>query len=315
MSADRLTLDPVTSSPGAARHWIVTQLGGYPEDLVETAALLASELVTNSILHAQTQVEVRVERGEHRVRVEVADHSTTMPSRRGYGEYATTGHGLALVEALSAGWGAEPAPSGKIVFFDLVVDGSDAATAFAEIDLDAWPDLEEIAAPQSTADVAMVDVVLLGVPLDLLRHASEQYDALAREFSLILDQSPEQRQALPGRLLALMEDLDGRFGSFSDTANDRLQAALERGDESIDLAYRMPIDVGPATLRYDALLDEADAYCRAGALLTLAADPGAVAVRKWFLLEFVGQAGGQPATPWEASAWALSLKEGPPLKR
>ena len=62
----------------------------------------------------------------------------------------------------------------------------------------------------------------------MLQRTSEQYDALAREFALILDQTPEERDRIPGRLLIVMEDLNSRFGTFTDAGNAELEAAYER---------------------------------------------------------------------------------------
>ena len=56
-----------------------------------------------------------------------------------------------------------------------------------------------------------------------------------------------------------------------------------------------------AAAEFDALLDEADDYCRAGeTLLTLATPAPALAFRRWFLGEFVRQAAGEPPRPWTA---------------
>ena len=309
--SDRLTLAPVTSSPAAARRWVEAQLAGSREELAETAALLTGELVTNSVLHAQTDVEIRIERRGDHIRIRVADGNSVIPTIRRYGTYAGTGRGLTLVESLAAAWGCEPTPRGKVVFFDLAVasgevggDPSEAPGPPMQFDLDSWPDLEDIAPAVS---VDLVDVALIGVPLPILQRATEQYDTLAREFALIVDPLLGEPPDVPARLLALMDELSGRFGAFTDSTNAKLDAAIERGDETMDLTYRLPPDVGPATLQYDALLDEADAFCKAGALLTLAAAEETVALRKWFLLEFVAQAAGRPPTPWPASPWALSL--------
>ncbi|MDP8936487.1 MAG: hypothetical protein M3O23_01920, partial [Actinomycetota bacterium] len=45
----------------------------------------------------------------------------------------------------------------------------------------------------------------------------------------------------------------------------------------------MPAEVGPAAAEFNRLLDEADEFCRAGDLLTLATPPDTAAFRRWFL--------------------------------
>ncbi len=90
-------------------------------DLVDTAALLASEVTTNVLLHARTEFELRVDRQDGRVRVSVSDGSPRPATRRRYGLDAGTGRGLGLVETLSLDWGTEAAapPWAKTVWFEL----------------------------------------------------------------------------------------------------------------------------------------------------------------------------------------------------
>ncbi|GAA0655310.1 SpoIIE family protein phosphatase [Kitasatospora atroaurantiaca] len=108
----------------ALRRWGVAEL-------VDTAELLASELVTNAIRHTDRDAmftarlyrepgDGRVaEAGRARLRVEVEDESDLWPTRRTPGEQASSGRGLMLVEALADGWGVEPRGSGKRMWFEL----------------------------------------------------------------------------------------------------------------------------------------------------------------------------------------------------
>jgi hypothetical protein len=48
--------------------------------------------------------------------VEVTDSSPARPQLRHYGTDATTGRGIALVEAMSQAWGVESSPTGKTVW-------------------------------------------------------------------------------------------------------------------------------------------------------------------------------------------------------
>lgn len=147
----------------------------------------------------------------------------------------------------------------------------------------------------------LVDVRMLGVSLDAYRRSTEYHDELFREFALITEGRREDihgSDAVPARLLALIAELTARFSGFSAGANAALRDALERGDERIDLVYSVPPEVAPACEAFDRLLDESDAFCRAGDLLTLAPPPEAVAFRKWYLGEFVAQVGGAEPTPW-----------------
>ena len=109
----------------AARRLLATTLEewGLPH-LVEHGTLLVSELVTNAILHARSDVAVEVRRDPEVVRVLVHDAAARPPERRRHGPQAVTGRGLGLVEALSLRWGTDPAelPWRKSVWFELPVD-------------------------------------------------------------------------------------------------------------------------------------------------------------------------------------------------
>ena len=141
----------------------------------------------------------------------------------------------------------------------------------------------------------LVTVRILGMPLDVMQRSAEHSDELRREFALIREEGSDH---VPARLLALIEELQGRFGSFSEGPRQAMQDAMERGDETIDLAYEVPPAVAAAARQLGDLLDEADEFCRAGDLLTLATQPEAVAFRHWYLGEFQRQVDGQPPRPW-----------------
>ena len=148
---------------------------------------------------------------------------------------------------------------------------------------------------------ALVDVRLVNLSLVAYRRASEHHDELLREFALITEgrrDCGDAAAAVPVRLLALIDDLNARFSAFTAEPTAALRDAVDRGDEHIDLVYRVPADVGPAAEQFNDLLDEADQFCRAGDLLTLATPPDAAAFRRWFLEEFASQTAGAEPTPW-----------------
>lgn len=64
------------------------------------------------------------------------------------------------------------------------------------------------------------------------------------------------------------------------------------------------MEAAEGAARLESLLDEADEFCRAGDLLTLAATGEGVAFRRWFLHEFVRQIDGRPPRAWS------SVREG-----
>lgn len=122
---DRIQLQPRPESVAAARRWSVQQaeragLGS----LRDTVALLVSEVVSNVVLHARTPCELSLDTGEHRMRVEVRDDSSALPSEPGVTSavdiWSSSGRGMVLVEALSEAHGSAPLPGGgKVVWFQL----------------------------------------------------------------------------------------------------------------------------------------------------------------------------------------------------
>ncbi|MFD7745541.1 ATP-binding protein [Streptomyces sp. NPDC059698] len=92
----------------------------------DAAELVVSELVTNAVLHAQSdRVRVSVTRlGVEQVRVAVADLSKDRPAVRTADDEQESGRGLGIVEALSGGqWGVDLLPCGKRVWAALSPEG------------------------------------------------------------------------------------------------------------------------------------------------------------------------------------------------
>ena len=144
----------------------------------------------------------------------------------------------------------------------------------------------------------LVEVRLLALPLDVWRRTQEHVDDLLREFTLVA-QDEEARAAVPGRLLALIQELRAGYGQFSAEQRLAMEAAVARGELEIDLVYRVPPAAAGAAQQLGDMLDEADEYCRQGDhLLTLATPPEEQRFRRWFISEFVHQVGGRPPVPW-----------------
>lgn len=108
------------------------------DDLVETTALLTSELLTNSVLHARTTITLSVTGGEHCVEVLVRDGSRQGPRRRRHARDATTGRGVELLERLAATWDVSVDDDGKSVRFT-VTAANDPWAEFAGAD---WADAD-----------------------------------------------------------------------------------------------------------------------------------------------------------------------------
>lgn len=291
---DTTTVPPDLSSVPAARRWLHERLTSAPEDVRHTATLLTSELVANAVLHAATDVTLTLRREPGGLRVEVADESPQLPEVKRYGEEAATGRGLQVLVALADTWGAGRRNDGKVVWFEL-----GHATTKVEVD-----DAPESAQPNS----ALVHMALVGVPVPIMLKAQAAYDELFREFRFVIEGDPAgSSAAIHGRLIALVDELGTRFQGFTAGAEEEWHRALESGAQTVDLYFELPADIGPVCERYDELLDEADEFCRAGALMTLAATPEVRAVRQWLLKEFVRQTAHEPPLPWLSSPQARRL--------
>lgn len=95
--------------------WGLARLG-------EVAALLVSELTTNAILHARSQVAIGLKTNADGVRVDVCDDSPVPPQVRRFSADAATGRGVRLLQSLASSWGVRPrATGGKCVWFTLAL--------------------------------------------------------------------------------------------------------------------------------------------------------------------------------------------------
>ena len=126
MPEARITLRSERRSAGNARRFVARHLSEWGrEDLMDTAVLLVSELVTNAVLHVGGPVELAMSLGRSGLRVEVGDRDARSLLRLRYSEQASTGRGLLLVDRAVDRWGVERAPGGKKVWFELSSRGPD----------------------------------------------------------------------------------------------------------------------------------------------------------------------------------------------
>ncbi|GGJ09674.1 ATP-binding protein [Streptomyces brasiliensis] len=118
------------ADPGAvrtARRAVRDQLRSWGLDgLADIAALLVSELVTNSLRHATGPIGVRLVRSadmRDTLRVEVSDPLPDPPRERTTSPDDESGRGLQLVASSSRRWGTRPGGTGKTVWFELGLPG------------------------------------------------------------------------------------------------------------------------------------------------------------------------------------------------
>ncbi|MCQ4080852.1 ATP-binding protein [Streptomyces sp. RB6PN25] len=113
--------DPAALS--GARATLCEWLRGWALDSVrDTAALLASELITNTLQHSGGSAVLAALPLVDVVRLEVYDSSTRTPRKREADEEATSGRGLMLIEALAESWGVDPSSDGKCVWCEIPIE-------------------------------------------------------------------------------------------------------------------------------------------------------------------------------------------------
>ena len=116
-----LVLEATRRAPGQARRAVraVLARAGH-DDVVDTAEMLTSELVTNAVRHAHDDSVGLDIQADGEVRVAVTDGSQALPVLRQPGELDTDGRGIAMVNGLARRWGVElRGGSGKVVWFEL----------------------------------------------------------------------------------------------------------------------------------------------------------------------------------------------------
>jgi anti-sigma regulatory factor (Ser/Thr protein kinase) len=129
-AADFLSLDLASQAtrsfvntheaPRAARRFVTDTLRPLVGTvLADDAAVVASELATNAVVHARGGFSVTVSWSAAAVRISVRDTGAMPLPAAGSPLAPTAGHGLGLVESLASRWAAEPAESGKTVWAEL----------------------------------------------------------------------------------------------------------------------------------------------------------------------------------------------------
>jgi two-component sensor histidine kinase len=111
----------VLARPEAA-HAVRRELAGddLADELRPAVALLATEVVANSVRHAglsaSDQIEVRAWIEPDHARVEVDDRGAGFdPEIR----HRASGYGLRIIDAMASQWGAEPRNGGWTVWFEV----------------------------------------------------------------------------------------------------------------------------------------------------------------------------------------------------
>lgn len=306
MPWNKRTLALPASPPSVrlARDWVTGVLEEIGRgDLAESARLAVSELVTNAILHAEPPMTVHVRGTVEHPRVEVTDQSLVPPQRLEShhlvdlgddSSWTTMGRGLDLVAAYSERWGADISPNGtgKVVWFE-PSDGLRETPVEGEVfDVDgaiAMLGLVPVAAEE------MLEVRLLGMPVELFSHLRRHFNELGRELRLLALSEPDRYPlAVEFSELFLQVEYERRQVAGLDV----LDQAINDGGGSVDLTYLTP-PTAPATMgRLRDVIGRVYAQLSGRVLLSVPPPADLRALEDWYLTEFMKQGAGEQPTRW-----------------
>lgn len=261
--------------------------------------LLVSEVVTNAVVHAGTEVAISLVYDRGDLRFEATDGRQDMPAlddtrgdeagtpraeswppagdrdgdaaRRQAGDALGSSRGLLLLDALTDRWGVEEASQGKTVWFE--VSGCD-----------------EQARPAGGDDYreSPVTVTLTDLPSHLTLETVTQDDSMLREMALLA------LTASPG------DDADGwQEMAWCGTADNpsldlghlvRAASAAESGCQpTFSASVPMSQSAARAANRRLLLAEEGDRLASEGKLLCPPATPEMARYRRWLLVEIIHQ--------------------------
>jgi hypothetical protein len=145
----------------------------------------------------------------------------------------------------------------------------------------------------------LYEVRLLNLPVQVLAAVCEHHDEVMREFAMLALDETLDAEHVPARMLRLVDVLGRRYGAASERPDAEIDAAIERGDATVNLVYHVPSHVTDAADELEALMAEADDFCRQQRLLALARPELSVRFVRWYMEEFRRQIAGEPPQPWD----------------
>ncbi|MBO8193471.1 SpoIIE family protein phosphatase [Streptomyces oryzae] len=274
---------PRPESAAAARRFVRSALDGAEPELVDTAELLLSELVTNAVLHARTEIEVSVSAVDGGVRARVVDR---LPSRsvvrRRHRADASTGLGLVLVEGLASRYGVETdggtGGDRKTVWFELGTAGAAPAPS-------GWQAAAPPFGPHDT-------VTLVDLPDALYTASRFRRHALLRE--LLLAAPDGDRFGVKPQDLVTAHDMSNVLSACVRAARDGQPSEADVRS----LRVSVPADATPALFTLRRVLDLAEKAARDEYLLTRPSLPQNRIFHHWLFDQITSQLAGGKPTAW-----------------
>lgn len=265
---------------GAGRH-----------DLVETAVLLVSEIVTNALLHAGTPIDVSATVDGRGLRVEVGDGSLHLPTRRRYAPTAGTGRGMLMLERMVDDWGVSRRRDGKTVWFEL---------SGAEMDRGAGPVHGTTDGRASRGPT--ISVRFKNMPLLLHVAWQEHAQTLLREYLLARLDTDEDVD--PIRTHAEATDAIAVLGEHVPRPRIGMRPHEVMADATEPLVTAsvvdvpVPLDSVPNFQVLDEAIEAAIRLSGEGMVLTPQPQPEVQEFRRWLCRQVAVQASGGAAGRW-----------------
>lgn len=325
-----LRLPPELRSVGRARAKLgeLARLWRTAQGVLDDAKIVLSELMSNGVLHARTDLEVLLSQRGTGLHIEVHDSSSVPllplpdhsngssslldgpgPSSSEEPSPAATGRGLHMVGVLASSWGWFPdAAGGKVVWAEVGTSVPGEARAGGQ---------------SSSVPHTLRPVRLIALPTRLLKASEDHLDDLFRELQManlalparapvaarstrpgpsglggrgtgVMDGARPQGHTSVGDLAPQAEQVKARLARLREPVRRAIWEATRRGDRLIDL--NLLADSGtPAVLQSASrLLAHAALAARKGLLLIEPPPTEVVHWWEWLQAEIVYQVGGKP---------------------
>jgi PAS domain S-box-containing protein len=311
--------DPAILSAREARRFVraILREAGR-EGWAEAAELAVSEVVTNVVLHAHTPFDLTVRLLEDHARVEVRDRNPALPTQRDYDTQATTGRGMALVDAVTDAHGITAlGAEGKVVWFCVGTPAEDASPEDLlhawGADADGWQVEEAAAVTAARAETPVVLVRLERMPPTLWLAVRQHHDALLRDLALHRLQHPDcgigeddLAQADAART-TIDAALDGAVAGAKLRGDDRSRlpqghpAPLPPVPTGLTLTVPVPAEGSSAYATLQDVLDVGERLALQEHFLARPGLPEVIAVRDWACEQVIRQLAGGSPSPWRGA--------------
>jgi anti-sigma regulatory factor (Ser/Thr protein kinase) len=298
-----LVLPASPPSVKLARSWVsrvLTEIGR--SDLVDSAALGVSELVTNALIHSRPPLSVRIRGTVDHPRIEVVDSSPVPPQRAPVVpqpedvddlNVTTFGRGLDLVAMMSSRWGSDLAHDGrsKSVWFE-PTDGARGTRADGGEVFDFDPDFDD----GPPVDENRVALRLLNVPARIFAEMRRYHFEVRRELRLLAMTAPGD-YPLAVEITDVFRQSDRERRAAAGVS--RLDKAISDEVVSVDLDYSIPASTPATMARLRDLLVECYRAFSEEHMLALRPPDLIVRLQNWYFTEFERQARGEEPVPWD----------------